>query len=52
MLGKDEKSPFGPIIGPNPGPTFDIDVAAPEIAVIKSRPVNDNNAAKIKNITN
>ena len=51
ISGKDEKSPLGPIIGPKPGPTFDIDVAAPEIAVIKSRPVNDNNAAKIKKIT-
>ena len=38
-------------MGPNPGPTFDIDVAAPEIAVIKSRPVYDNKAAKTKNIT-
>ena len=46
--GNDEKSPFGPIIGPKPGPTFEIDVAAPERAVIKSRPVKDNNAAKIK----
>ena len=35
---------MGPIIGPNPGPTLEIDVAAPEIAVIKSRPVRDNNA--------
>ena len=49
--GNDEKSPFGPIIGPKPGPTFEIDVAAPERAVIKSRPVKDNNAAKIKKIT-
>ena len=36
---------------PSPGPTFEIEVAAPEIAVTKSRPVKDNNAAKIKNIT-
>ena len=35
---------MGPIIDPNPGPTLDIDVAAPDIEVIKSRPVNDNNA--------
>ena len=49
--GKAEKLPLGPIIDPRPGPTFDIEVAAPEIAVIKSRPVNDNNAAKIKKIT-
>ena len=51
ISGNDEKSPLGPIIGPNPGPTFDIDVAAPEIAVIKSRPVRDSNAVRIKNIT-
>jgi len=51
ISGKDEKSPLGPIIGPNPGPTFEIDVAAPEIAVIKSRPVKDSNAARIKKIT-
>ena len=49
--GNCEKLPFGPINSPNPGPTFEIDVAAPEIAVIKSRPVNDNNAVKIKKIT-
>ena len=51
ISGNDEKSPFGPIIGPKPGPTFEMDVAAPERAVIKSRPVKDNNAAKIKKIT-
>ena len=51
MSGNDEKFPFGPIIDPNPGPTLDIDVAAPEIAEIKSRPVKDNNAVKVKNIT-
>ena len=50
ICGKDEKSPFGPIIGPNPGPTFEIDVAAPDIAVMKSSPVKDNRAANIKNI--
>ena len=41
----------GPIVDPNPGPTFDIDVAAPEIAVIKSKPVKDNKAVRKKNIT-
>ena len=51
ISGKDEKSPLGPIIGPNPGPTFEIDVAAPEIAVIKSRPVKDSRAASTKKIT-
>ena len=39
--GNSEKFPFGPIIPPKPGPTFDIDVAAPEIAVIKSNPLID-----------
>ena len=27
--GNNEKFPFGPIIPPKPGPTFDIDVTAP-----------------------
>ena len=45
MSGKDEKFPLGPIIGPNPGPTLDIEVAAPEIDVIKSRPVKESKAA-------
>ena len=35
---------------PNPGPTFDIALAAPEIAVKKSRPVKDSKSAKIKKI--
>ena len=44
-------------MSPNPGPTFDIAeaepdiaVADPEIAEIKSRPFNDKIAAKIKKI--
>ena len=41
ISGSDEKFPLGPIIFPNPGPTFEIEVAAPEIEVIKSRPVNE-----------
>ena len=48
--GKDEKFPLGPMIDPNPGPTFEIDVAAPDIEVIKSSPVSDNNAVIIKKI--
>ena len=35
---------------PNPGPTFDIDVAAPEIAVTKSNPLIDNKVVIMKNI--
>ena len=48
--GKLEKLPLGPIIEPNPGPTFEIDVAAPEIAVIKSSPLKDNKEDNKKNI--
>jgi hypothetical protein len=51
MSGRDEKFPLGPIIEPSPGPTLDIEVAAPEIEVIKSKPVNESNAVIIKNIT-
>tara|TARA_B110000467_G_C17915266_1_gene261989 strand:- start:64 stop:471 length:408 start_codon:yes stop_codon:yes gene_type:complete len=43
------KFPLGPIISPNPGPTFEIDVAAPEIAERKSSPVIESNIAKIIN---
>ncbi len=43
------KFPLGPIISPRPGPTFDIDVAAPEIADKKSSPVIESNMAIIKN---
>ena len=48
--GSEEKFPFGPIIDPRPGPTFDIEVAAPEMDVTKSRPVKDNKAAIKKKI--
>ena len=51
ISGSDEKFPLGPIIFPNPGPTFEIEVAAPEIEVIKSRPVNESNAVITKKIT-
>ncbi len=51
MSGRVEKFPLGPIIEPNPGPTFEIDVAAPEIEVIKSSPVNERSAVIIKKIT-
>ena len=51
ISGKDEKLPFGPIIDPKPGPTLDIEVAAPDIEVIKSKPVNDSKVAMIKKIT-
>ena len=35
---------------PRPGPTFDIELAAPEIDVIKSRPLMDKSIAIIKKI--
>jgi len=50
ISGIDLKFPLGPIISPSPGPTFDIEEAAPEIAVKKSRPVIDSNIAIITNI--
>ena len=51
ISGKLEKLPLEPIVEPNPGPTFEIDVAAPEIEVIKSKPLKDRNAVIKKNIT-
>ncbi len=48
--GRREKLPFGPIIVPRPGPTLEIDVAAPEIEVMKSKPLRDNNVVIAKNI--
>ena len=49
-LGKLLKLPLGPITSPNPGPTFDIAEAEPDIAVIKSNPFRDKIVAKIKKI--
>ena len=51
ISGNLEKLPFGPMISPSPGPTFDIEVAAADIEVIKSSPVKDNKAVIIKKIT-
>lgn len=41
--------PAGPIISPKPGPTFEIDVTAPDIAVRKSKPTNDRAMASKAN---
>ena len=49
-LESEAKLPSGPIISPSPGPTFDIDVAAPEIEVTKSRPLKDKIEVRIKKI--
>jgi len=51
ISGKFEKLPFGPIVEPKPGPTFEIDVAAPDIEVTKSKPLKDKNAVIKKKIT-
>ena len=48
--GRLLKLPSGPIIFPNPGPTLDIAVADPESADIKSSPLRDKSAARIKKI--
>ena len=50
ISGKVAKFPFGPIVEPKPGPTLEIDVAAPEIDVMKSKPDKDNNADNPKKI--
>ena len=50
ISGNLKKLPFGPIISPRPGPTFEIAVAAPEIEVVKSSPVRVNRAVIKKNI--
>ena len=42
LSGRDVNVPAGPIIFPNPGPTFEIDVTAPDIAVRKSRPTKES----------
>ena len=47
---KSLKLPFGPIISPKPGPTFEIAVAEPDIAETKSRPSKDRSEAKMKKI--
>jgi len=43
------KFPLGPIMSPRPGPTLDIEVAAPEIADKKSSPEIERNIAIIRN---
>ena len=48
-LESEEKLPSGPIISPSPGPTFDIEVAAAEIADRKSRPEIERKIANIMN---
>ena len=49
-LDNSLKLPFGPIYSPKPGPTLEIAVAAAEIAVSKSSPLNDKSIVTKKNI--
>ena len=49
-VGISLKLPFGPIISPKPGPTLEIDVAAPDIEVIKFNQEKDSKIAIIKKI--
>ena len=46
ISGRLAKFPFGPIVEPKPGPTLEIDVAAPEIDVMKSKPDKLKNKKK------
>ena len=46
--GREEKLPLGPIVDPKPGPTFEIEVAAPEIEATKSNPVKVSKAVNTK----
>jgi len=41
---------LGPIISPSPGPTLEREVAAAEIAVVKSSLLNDSRAVRRKKI--
>ena len=42
---RGSKLPTGPIISPSPGPTLEIEVAAPDKAVMMSVPVNKSKKA-------
>ena len=50
--GSDWNEPDGPTIGPSAGPTFEIDVAADEKAVKKSKPSSPNDKANKPNDKN
>jgi len=47
--GKVMNAPEGPIVEPNPGPTFEMAVAAPETAVKKSNPMRPSPIANAVN---
>ena len=45
LSGSVLKVPVGPIVSPRPGPTFEMDVSAPDIAVRKSSPTIESATA-------
>lgn len=45
LSGKGANEPAGPMMLPKPGPTFEIDVTAPESAVMGSRPTSERATA-------
>lgn len=47
--GKSWNVPVGPMMWPRPGPTFEMEVTAADIAVRKSSPTNDNAIASSAN---
>ena len=49
LSGSGLKVPAGPIMSPNPGPTLEIDVTAPDIAVMKSKPTSESAIARSAN---
>ena len=48
--GSEAKFPDGPIIGPRPGPTLLTAVAAPDIAVTMSEPMNPRSKARMNTV--
>ena len=49
LSGRGAKEPVGPIISPRPGPTLEIEVTAPDMAVKKSSPTKERAIATNEN---
>ena len=49
LSGSGWNVPVGPMMSPNPGPTFEIEVTAPDMAVKKSRPTKERAIANAAN---
>ena len=47
LSGSGSNVPLGPMMSPRPGPTLEIDVTAPDMAVRKSSPTKDRAMASI-----